>query len=374
VALLGELDAVCADPPPETFQDGERRCGRLRGVRTLTRRELNRALLARQLLLERSDLPLPRALEQVAGIQAQYAPSMYIGLWSRLTGFDRQTLTDALVARTVVQATLMRMTIHLVSREDFWPFALAVREPRRAQWLRTRPEPISARSIGATARKVARELSGGGEIRRADLDALVGKDRSLGAGLWVDLVRAPPSGTWERRRADLFALAEDWIGPPGVDARAAADHLVRRYLRGFGPASRKDVASFTGIALTPLARILGRLELRRFATEDGEELLDVPDGPLPDPGTPAPPRFLGTWDATLLTHARRTGVLPEEHRPKIFHVKAPHSFPTFLVDGAVAGTWRFEDGEVALSPFAPLASHDEAVLREEAARLAAFHA
>jgi Winged helix DNA-binding domain len=341
---------------------------------TLTGRELNRALLARQLLLERSDLPLPRALEQVAGIQAQYAPSMYIGLWSRLAEFERQALTDALAARTVVQATLMRMTIHLVSREDFWPFALAVREPRRAQWLRTRPKPISARSIAGAARTVRRRLDGGGEIRRTELDALVGKDRSLGAGLWVDLVRAPPSGTWERRRADLFALAEDWIGPPALDARAAADHLVLRYLRGFGPASRKDVASFTGIALTPLARILGRLELRRFASEDGEELIDVPDGPLPDPGTPAPPRFIGTWDATLLTHARRTGVLPEEHRPKIFNTKAPHSFPTFLVDGAVAGTWRHEDGEVTLAPFAPLTQADEQAVRGEAERLAAFHA
>jgi Winged helix DNA-binding domain len=346
----------------------------LAGVRTLTRRELNRALLARQLLLTRSDLPLPRALEQVAGIQAQYAPSMYVALWSRLTGFQRHALTDALVERTVVQATLMRMTIHLVSREDFWPFALATRETRRAQWLRTRPEPISARAIAGSARKVRGELSGGNELRRSELEALVGKERALGSGLWVDLVRAPPSGTWERRRADLFALADEWIGPPEVDPRHAAEHLLLRYLRGFGPASRKDVASFTGIALTPLARILARLELRRFASEDGEELLDVPGGLLPDPDTPAPPRFIGTWDATLLTHARRTGVLPEEHRPRIFNTKAPHSYPTFLIDGAVAGTWRHADGEIELSPFAPLAADDEAALREEAARLAAFHA
>jgi DNA glycosylase AlkZ-like len=343
-------------------------------VRALTRRELNRALLARQLLLERSDLPLPRALEQVAGIQAQYAPSMYIGLWSRLAGFERRALTDALVQRTVVQATLMRMTIHLVSREDFWPFALAVRAARRAHWLRTRPEPISANAIAGAARTVRRALRGGNELTRAELEALVGKPRALGAGLWVDLVRAPPSGKWERRRADLFALAEDWIGPPAAGADAAAEHLVRRYLSGFGPASRKDVAGFTGLGLTALDKVLARLELRRFASEDGGELLDVPDAPLPDPDTPAPPRFIGTWDATLLTHARRTGVLPEEHRPKIFHTKAPHSFPTFLIDGEVAGTWRFEDGEIALSPFAPLAAADEEALRDEAARLAAFHA
>jgi Winged helix DNA-binding domain len=343
-------------------------------MRTLTQRELNRAMLARQLLLERSDLPLPRALEQVAGIQAQYAPSMYIGLWSRLEGFRRQALTDALVDRSVVQATLMRMTIHLVSREDYWPFALATRDVRREMWLRSRPDPISANAMAGAARTVRRALAGGKALKRAELEALVGKPRALGAGLWVDLVRAPPSGTWERRRADLFALAEDWIGPPEIGAAEAAEHLVRRYLAGFGPASRKDIASFTGYGLTALDKVLARLELRRFASPNGEELLDVPDGPLPDPDTPARPAFLGTWDATLLTHARRTGVLPEEHRPTIFNTKAPHSFPTFLVDGAVAGTWRFEDGEIALAPFAPLAPADEEAVRDEASRLAAFHA
>ncbi|HTE59460.1 MAG TPA: crosslink repair DNA glycosylase YcaQ family protein, partial [Solirubrobacteraceae bacterium] len=217
-------------------------------------------------------------------------------------------------------------------------------------------------------------LSGGEQLKRTEIEALVGKPRAHGAGLWVDLVRAPPSGTWERRRADLFALAEDWIGPPDVGVHVATDHLVRRYLAGFGPATRKDIANFTGIALTPLAKVLERLELRRFASEDGEELLDVPDGLLPDPETPAPPRFVPTWDASLLTHARRTGILPEEHRPKLFSPKYPQSFPTFLVDGAVAGTWRFQDGEIALSPFEPLDAADEQALRDEAERLAAFHA
>jgi hypothetical protein len=343
-------------------------------VRTLTRRELNRALLGRQLLLERGRMPLPRALERVGGIQAQYAPSMYIGLWSRLEGLERQALTGALVERSVVQATLMRTTIHLVSREDFWPFALATRAARRAHWLRTRPEPISAAAMAGAARTVRGRLNGGNQLRRTEIEALVGKPRALGSGLWVDLVRAPPSGTWERRRADLFALAEDWIGPPAIGVGDATEHLVRRYLAGFGPASRKEIAGFTGIALTPLDKVLGRLELRRFASEDDEELLDVPDGLLPNPDTPAPPRFLPTWDATLLAHARRTGILPEKHRPKLFSSKYPQSFPCFLIDGAVAGTWRYEPGEIALSPFAPLDAADERALRAEAERLAAFHA
>ena len=181
-------------------------------------------------------MPLPRALEAVCGIQAQYAPSMYIGLWSRLAGFERATLTRALEDRSVVQATLMRVTIHLVSRADFWPFAIATRAPRRALWLRAgRAEPAA---MAGAARTVRRRLADGEVLGRKELDALVGKDRAQGVGLWVDLVRAPPSGTWERRRADLLALAEDWIGPPDVRPADAAAHLVRRYLAAFGPASR----------------------------------------------------------------------------------------------------------------------------------------
>lgn len=340
-------------------------------MRTLTRQQLNRALLARQHLLERSTLPLPETLERIGGIQAQYAPSMYVGLWSRVEGFERAALTAALERREVVQGTLMRLTIHLVSRADYWPLAIATRAARQAVWLRSYPEP-GPRAMAASARKLRGAL-GGGALRRSEVEDLLGKDRARGIHQWLDIVRAPPSGTWERRRADLYAAAADWIGEPDLREAAALDHLVRRYLASFGPASRKDVASFTGLSLTTLRAVLGRLELREFRSQDGEELLDVPDGALPDGETPAPPRFLPTWDATLLVHARRTGVLPEEHRPKIFHTKAPQSYPTFLVDGRVAGRWRYDDGAVGLEPFAPLDPADERMLREEAERLAAFH-
>jgi hypothetical protein len=345
----------------------------VRRVRTLTRRELNRALLARQLLLERSPLPLPAALEQVAGIQAQYAPSMYVGLWTRLEGFERGALTTALERRTVVQATLLRVTIHLVSRADFWPFALATRDARRARWLKSRPDAPSAAAMAGAARTLRRRLEQDGVLRRAEVEELLGRTRAHGIGLWLDLLRAPPSGTWERRRADLFALAEDWLGPPGQTVRAATEQLVRRYLAGFGPASAKDVASFTGLTATTLKPVLAALALERFRGEDGEQLLDLPGSPLPDPETPAPPRFLPTWDATLLVHARRTGLLPEEHRPKLFSTRTPHSFPTFLVDGAVAGTWRHERGAIELEPFGKLDAATRRALREEAERLAAFH-
>ena len=328
-------------------------------------RALNRALLARQGLLERAAVPIPRMLERMAGLQAQYAPSMYIGLWSRLEGFERDALTRALEDREVVQATLMRSTIHLVSRDDFWPLAIAVREARRASWLRaTKREPPEA-----AAEQVRAALAGGTTLRRKEIEELIGKPAAHGVGLWVDLVRAPPSGTWERRRADLFALAEDWIGPPPeIDVDAAVEHLVRRYLGGFGPATAKDVASFTGLAARELAPVLERLDLRRSG-----DLLDLPGAPLPGPETPASPRFIGTWDASLLVHARRTGFLPEEHRPKIFSTKTPQSFPTFLVDGAVAGTWRHEAGRIELSPFGRLAASERRALEAEAEGLAGLY-
>jgi hypothetical protein len=341
-------------------------------LRTLTQRELNRALLARQLLLERARLPVPRALERMGGLQAQYAPSMYIGLWSRVEGLERSALTRALERRRVVQGTLLRSTIHLVSRADYWPFACAVQEGRRAWWLRTRRGQISARQMSAAARKLRAALTGR-TLPRAEIDALVGKELAQGVGLWVHMVRVPPSGTWERRRADLYALAEDWLGPPAIDPEAALEHLVRRYLAAFGPASRGDVASFAGLRIGEVTPALEVLELRRFVSEAGEELIDLPRAPLPDPDTPAPVRLLPTWDAILLVHARRTGVLPEERRPRIFNTRSPQSFPTFLVDGAVAGTWRYEGGRVRLDPFERLDRGTMRALREEAERIAAFH-
>jgi hypothetical protein len=342
--------------------------------RVLSARELNRALLARQGLLERADTSIPPMLERMAGLQAQYAPSMYIGLWSRLDGFERDALTHALERREVVQATLMRSTIHLVSAADYWPLSLAIREARRESWLRAYRKEMGAAEMEAAAERLRGALAGGATLRRKEIDALLGKPAARGVGLWVDLVRAPPSGTWERRRADLFALASDWLDPVELTRDDAIEHLVRRYLRGFGPASLKDVVSFTGLPAAELMPVLDRLGLRRFRSHDNDELLDLPRAPLPDPETPAPVRFLGTWDASLLVHARRTGVLPEEHRPRIFHTKAPQSYPTFLVDGAVAGTWRFEQGAIDLAPFGRLDAAARRELAAEAERLAAFHA
>jgi len=344
-------------------------------ARTLTARERNRALLARQMLLRRARLSLPRALERMGGLQAQYAPSMYIGLWSRLEGFERATLTRALERRTVVQGTLLRSTIHLVSAGDYWPWANAIRASRREHWLRVAPDAPGDAEMTVLARKLHAAFDGGA-MPRTDIEALIGKRATQAINLWLNIVRAPPSGTWERRRADLYAAAEDWLGPPPDSAGEAAGRelLVRRYLAAFGPATRADVATWAGLKPVDLEPALAAVPLRYFSSEDGDELLDLPRAPLPPADTPAPVRFLPTWDATLLVHARNTAILPEEHRPRIFNTKTPQSVPTFLVDGAVAGTWRY-DGKVKidLEPFGRLDRTTARALREEAARLAEFH-
>jgi hypothetical protein len=150
--------------------------------------------------------------------------------------------------------------------------------------------------------------------------------------------------------------------------------LIRRYLGAFGPASLKDIASWMGMTVGQMRHIADGMDLQILRDEVGKPLLDLPDAPLPDPETPAPPRFLAVWDAALLVHARRTLILPEEFRPLIFNTKTPHSHNTFLLDGQVAGTWRHDDGEISLSPLRPLTPAERAALDDEAHRLAAFHA
>jgi len=343
--------------------------------RLLGPRRLRHAVLARQLLLERASLPLPRVLERVAGLQCQYAPATYVGLWSRVDGFRRDDLTRALEARTVVQASLMRATIHLVSAADYWPLALAIRAARRRWWLQSDQAKLPQAAIERAAGRVREALRAQGTLRRKELDRVAGKEAVGGVSMWLDLVRVPPSGTWEHRPADLFAAAEDWLGPPpALTADAAVDHLVRRYLTGFGPATVGEVANWAGLGVREVAPSLERLTLRRFVTDDGQVLVDLPRLPLPDPEGPAPVRFLSTWEAVLLAHARRAGVLREEDRPQVFRIRNPHSVNTFLVDGEVAGTWRYEGGAIAVAPFRPLGAGTLREVEEEADRLAAFHA
>jgi Winged helix DNA-binding domain len=351
--------------------------------RVLATADRNRALLARQLLLERARLPLTKALERVGGIQAQYAPSSYIGLWSRLEGFALADLTTALERRRAVQGTLLRSTIHLVSAGDYWAFALGSRAARQAGWLRFDKKRLSEADMRAAAKEVREELAGRVGERDELLELARRRDAERpthlwnGLSAWVELVRAPPSGTWERRRADLYALPEDWLGPPDVSPEQGAALLLRRYLRGFGPARLADAADWAGLPVADLEAAAEQLTLRRFRDEEGRELLDLPRAPLPGGSAPAPARFLPTWDATLLVHARATQILPEPFRPLVFSTKTPHSTPTFLVEGAVAGKWRVErsakKATLALEAFERLPARAKRDLRAEAERLVRFH-
>jgi len=340
--------------------------------RVLTARALNRALLARQLLLERSSVSIVDAIDQVGGLQTQYAPSGYVGLWTRLAGFRRDALTEALEDRSVIQATLLRTTIHMVSRREFWSYAMGIRQARRAWALRLRPGATDEAAMLAAATRIRAALADGPRTVK-ELDGLV--TGFVGnASLWVDLVRVPPSGTWERRRADRLGLAEDWVGPVDATEAEGLTHLVRAYLRAFGPAPWRDIGLWAGISVAEAKRGGESLTLVRYRDEAGKELLDLPAAPLPDPDTPAPVRFLPHWEAVLLVHARRTGILPEEHRGRVFQTTNPFSVGTVLVDGRVAAAWSLRDGKVVVDPFEEVKTTDRRAIEDERAALEAFHA
>jgi len=345
-----------------------------RSVPTLGPRALLRTLLHRQLLLERSDLAISDAIDRVGGLQTQYAPSGYVGLWTRLTGLERSALTDALEDRSVVQATLMRTTIHLVSRRAYWSYAMGVRRARRAWALRI-PSGDAGRDGEAAMERRADAL----RAALADGPRTVKELGSLGTGfvgslgLWVDLVRVPPSGTWERRRADRLALAEAWVGPPHATEMEGVRHLVRAYLGAFGPAAWRDIASWAGVPMADLKGAGEGLGLHHYRDEDGRPLVDLADATIVDAGVPAPVRFLPHWDANLLVHARRTGLLPEAFRPRVFSTKNPFSVGTYLVDGVVAGAWSLREERIVLDPFVEVTSADAAAVEREREALEAFH-
>ena len=341
-------------------------------MKVLSTRQLNRALLARQQLLERSTASIPRALERMGGLQAQYAPAIYIGLWSRMATLERARVTSALERRQIVQGTMMRATIHAVSASDYWPLMIATREARRQWFLRVYRGPYGDADFKA-ANQAVRALLKSGPKPAAILIEAVGRDLWKSVGIYLDLVRVPPSGTWDQRRADLYGLAEDWIPPTEMTTEAGIEWLIRRYLGGFGPAAAADIGTWAGVPVDRISSVLERMDLNSFEAEDGRVLRDLKRALLPDPDVDAPVRFLPVWDAILLVHARRKAVIAEEHRSIIFNTKTPQSMPTFMVDGAVAGTWRYEGARVKLAPFDVISKKWKRELDEEAKALAAFH-
>jgi hypothetical protein len=349
--------------------------------RALTRRELNRALLARQLLLRRARLGVPRAIERIGALQAQWPPSPYVALWTRLDGFRSELLMRAIEGRKVVKASLMRVTLHHVSSRDYLAFAGEILGHRISSLERQLAKEPGEEDLDAFAAELVR-LTTQKPRGRPELLRLLGRpklsiEERRPWTVWhaltakAGLLHAPPASRWRLSTAGVtFVPASVWLGADGARGDEAAAHLCGRYLAAFGPATRADAAQWTGLPVGLLERGLARLALRRFRDEQGRELLDLPRAPLPDAGSDAPPRFLPQWDSSLLAHHDRSRILPEEHRAAVINRGDIRS--TFLVDGFVAGTWRVVDGRVELEPFAPLPARARRPLEEERRALERF--
>ena len=351
-------------------------------MRTLTLRELNRATLARQLLLRRRRMPVTKAIERTAALQAQWPPSPYIGLWSRMDEFLPDALVRAIARRRVVKATLMRTTLHLVSAADYLAYAGIYRERRIAELGRQLAALGEDANLAEEGERLA-SLAAERPRTRPELLALLGRpklrieERSpwlawYGLVAYAGLVTGPSSSAWRAHTAGgTYVPARAWLGADGASGPLAAEHLVRRYLAGFGPASRRDIAQWTGLPLGLVDSGLERLALRRFGDELDRELVDLLRAPIPAADAPAPPRFFPRWDSLLLAHDIRTRVFPDEYRRTIIERNGDVA-ETFLVDGFVAGQWKVEGGRVRLLPFAPLPRVARRQVEEEATRLEAF--
>jgi hypothetical protein len=337
--------------------------------RVLTLRELNRATLARQLLLERKRLSPTAVIERLVGMQAQWPPAPYVGIWTRTTSFRREALERELASAAVVKATVMRQTLHLVTRRDYALLRAALSETnfpdQTPQAKRLAP---SVRALAATGPVTTAEALDHLE-REHGLTGFDARRAWRGARVRAHLLHHHESALWHARRDGRFVAIEEPEAHVPVEARA---EILRRYLAAFGPASRRDIVAWSMMHLPELQRALDLLEpLRRFRDEHGRELLDVPRAPLPDPDTPAPVRFLPKWDNVLLAFADRTRVLPEQYRKTVIRMNGDVA-QTFLVDGFVAGTWTVERGRVVPEPFAPLSRGVRREVEDEAGRLEAF--
>jgi hypothetical protein len=342
-------------------------------MRVLTLRELNRATLARQLLLERRRLSPLAVIERLAGMQAQWSPAPYVGLWSRVTGFRAETLERAVRRGDVRKPTVMRGTLHLVTARDYPVFFAALRE--YLWWADADSAAIGARAAGGLRKLYgdgARPWRVGDEYLSAEhgvVDELTRRRAWHVGRIRAHVLHAPETALRKPLPRTVFAAVAE---PEAVDTLAARVELVRRYLAAFGPASRADIAAWSGMRVRDFAPALDGLEpLRRFEDESGRELLDLPRAPLPAPDTPAPVRFLPKWDNVLLGFADRRRMLSDEHRKNVV-MKNGDVAQTFLVDGFVAGTWRAEKGRVVLEPFAHLTRAARREADDEAARLAEF--
>lgn len=356
--------------------------------RVLGARELNRTLLERQLLLRRHRLSLPRAVERVAGLQAQWANSPYVALWSRLDGFEREQLARALKRRTLVKATLMRMTLHVVTPRDFHAFHAVYRQDRIERFTRELAKHASDLDATRVADEALAAIGERAALRREYFEAAGEEPGTPPSNLrawrfWIllqtygELVHVPPSGMWGHYGSPAFAPARSWLRTRGSVDGDPRVHFVRRYLAAFGPASVADLQSWSNARhLRPALREL-EPELRRFRDEAGRELLDLRRAPLVDGDVAAPVRFLPKWDTSILGYAppERWRILPERYRKRVIAVNGDVR-QTFTVDGFIAGGWEVErrrgGAELVLQPFARLPKDARAALDAEGQSLLRF--
>jgi Winged helix DNA-binding domain len=350
--------------------------------RTFSRRALNRATLARQMLLRREKVKPATAIERLAGMQAQLARPPFVGLWSRIEGFRRETLTRAIERREVVRATMMRGTLHLVSRADFLSFR-AVLQPMLSQGvkavLRDRANGLNVDALVAAARAYFDEMPRTFDGLRVHLRTRFPKldERAMGyiVRMHLPLVQIPAAGaTWAYPAAADFAVAESWLDQR-LDADDRPHTLALRYLAAFGPATLRDFQTWSAIAAAPGVVEELRPKLRTFRDERGRELLDLPKAPRPDEREEAPVRFLPEFDNLLLGFADRTRIIADEHRPLIYtkNLLVP---ATFLVDGFAAGTWKVERkknlARLSVKPFGALTKRIRMSLAQEGEALLRF--
>jgi Winged helix DNA-binding domain len=353
-------------------------------VAVLTRPALNRALLERQLLLRRTELPVADAVEHLVGLQAQAPLPPYYGLWSRLDRFDPSELGRMLVEREAVRLTLMRGTVHLVTVRD----ALWLRPLVQVVIERTHNGPFGRRMGGADPGELARVVRallaeqplGARELGRRLVERGIGDDaEAIGnaARVYATLVQMPPRGVWGQGGQAKYAAIEAWTGRE-LAASPSLDDLVLRYLRAFGPASVKDVQSWSG--LTKLREVVDGLRDRLvvFRDEAGTELFDLLDAPRPDPGVAAPVRLLGEYDNVLLGHADRSRIIPADF-PWAAMLASGRFVNNLLVDGMLRATWWLErEGNakvtLAIRPFGRLRRGDRADVGDEARRMVDFAA
>ena len=328
-------------------------------MRVLTLRELNRATLARQLLLERKKLGVLAAIERVAGLQAQWPPSPYIGLWARLEGFRRATLERAVRRGDVLKPTVMRGTLHLITARDYPLYYAALRDmptwyqPHHLEHARGLLAEIRARAPLTQADAVAHIASLGHE----DLDA---RRIMFAVRRHAHLLHNADSALWTMAPRVVY---HPYPEPEELEGATARTELVRRYLRAFGPASKTDIADWSGLRIRDFEHALDGLPTYR--NEDGKTLFDVARAPLPPADTSAPVRFLPKWDNVLLAFADRRRVISDELRKGVIG-KNGDVAATVLVDGVVVATWS---GAAQVEYVAPVTRTQKAAVADEAARL-----